>query len=91
ENFLVSERQKVKRYQQHYSNDYFWRTYAQQEIDYLEEADGVILAYEFKWNPRKRPRFPKNFLAAYPNAKTQIISRDNYLPFVLGERNIEAI
>ncbi|MEM9259590.1 MAG: ATP-binding protein, partial [Bacteroidota bacterium] len=91
ENFLVSERQKVKRYQQQYSNDYFWRTYAQQEIDYLEEADGGIQAYEFKWNPRKRHRFPKTFLAAYPNATTQIISRDNYLPFVLGERNFEAI
>lgn len=91
ENFLVSERQKVKRYHQHYSNDYFWRTYAQQEIDYLEEADGSIRAFEFKWNPRKRPRFPKNFLTAYPNAKTQVVSQDNYLPFVLGEQNIEAI
>ena len=85
ENFLVSERQKVKHYQGQYSNDYFWRTYTQQEIDYLEESDGVINAYEFKWNPSKRAKFPKSFLEAYPNAQTQIINQHNFLPFVLGK------
>ncbi len=85
ENFLISERQKVKHYQGLYSNDYFWRTYKQQEIDYLEESDGIINAYEFKWNPRKRAKFPKSFLEAYPNAQTQTISQHNFLPFVLGK------
>lgn len=84
ENFLVSERQKVKHYHGSYSNDYFWRTYSQQEIDYIEESDGTINAYEFKWNPRKRVKFPASFLEAYPGARTQTISRQNFLPFVLG-------
>lgn len=80
----MSERQKVKHYQGSYSNDYFWRTYAQQEIDYLEEADGTIQAYEFKWNPRKAGKFPASFLAAYPGVTTHTVTRNNFLPFVLG-------
>lgn len=85
ENFLVSERQKVKHYQGHYSNDYFWRTYTQQEVDYIEESDGIIDAYEFKWSPQKRVKFPTSFLEAYPEARTAIINRQNFLPFVLGQ------
>ncbi|MEO0787617.1 MAG: DUF4143 domain-containing protein, partial [Bacteroidota bacterium] len=82
ENFLVSERKKSKHYGQHYSNDYFWRTYRQQEIDYIEEADGKLNAYEFKFNPRKKGRFPKSFLEAYPKTSTETINKSNFLPFV---------
>lgn len=85
ENFLVSERQKAKHYQGKYSNDYFWRTYSQQEIDYIEESDGKIRAYEFKWNPKKKGKFPASFRDAYPGAQTATISRENFIPFVLGE------
>ena len=59
ENFLVSERMKRNHYQKHYANSYFWRTRAQQEIDYLEESDGQLSAYEFKWNPKAKARFSK--------------------------------
>lgn len=89
ENFLVSERQKVKHYQGSYSNEYFWRTYAQQEIDYIEESDGVLHAYEFKWNPKQRPRFPKSFLEAYPRSVPYVVNRQNFLPFVLGQHGEE--
>lgn len=82
ENFLVSERQKLKHYRQLYSNDYFWRTYAQQEIDYVEESDGKLKAFEFKWNPKKSGRFPKSFLAAYPNTETATVTRNNFIPFI---------
>lgn len=82
ENFLVSERQKSKHYGGHYSNDYFWRTYRQQEIDYLEESDGTIKAFEFKYNPRKKGRFPASFLKAYSVAETMTVNRDNFLAFV---------
>ena len=86
ENFLVSERLKVRHYQQQYYHTYFWRTYQQQEIDYIEEEDGQLRAFEFKWNPRKRGRFPASFKKAYPNATTyRTVSRDNYIPFVLGK------
>ena len=86
ENFLVSERQKIKQYHQRYSNDYFWRTYTQQEIDYIEESDGLLHAFEFKWNARKRASFPKSFREAYPHAVTQTISQDNFIPFLSGDR-----
>ena len=38
ENF-IAERIKYNHYRQHYCNVYFWRTKAQQEIDYIEEAE----------------------------------------------------
>ena len=82
ENFLVAERQKLKHYSQQYANCYFWRTYTQQEIDYIEEADGKIRAYEFKWNPKKRGRMPKIFAAAYPNSEIVTVNRDNFVPFL---------
>ncbi len=85
ENFLVSERLKMKQYRQQYFNTYFWRTYSQQEIDYIEERDGTITAYEFKWNPTKRGRFPASFRDAYEGARTHTVNTDNYMPFVLGE------
>jgi len=47
ENFLVSERQKVLHYTGQWARTYFWRTHQQQEIDYLEEQDGMLRAWEF--------------------------------------------
>jgi len=58
ENFLVSERVKRNENIQYFSNSFFWRTTDQQEIDYIEEANGIIQAYEFKWSPLKIKRIP---------------------------------
>eukprot|EP01035_Chromulina_nebulosa_P040785 gene40785-55132_t len=52
ENFLVTERMKTLEYQRVFANRYFWRTHAQQEIDYIEERGGQLHAYEFKWNAK---------------------------------------
>jgi len=81
ENFLVSERVKHLHYNKKYVNQYFWRTKQQQEIDYLEEYDGKINAYEFKWNPGKTIRFSKTFLNNYNVEQTKIINSDNYWEF----------
>ncbi|SFU15874.1 hypothetical protein SAMN04489724_4485 [Algoriphagus locisalis] len=81
ENFLISERLKTNAYQGRFANTYFWRTHDQAEIDYLEETDGILKAYEFKWKERK-VRFPSSFLEAYPNNETSIISRENFEGFV---------
>lgn len=81
ENFLISERLKNNAYQGRFVNTHFWRTHDQAEIDYLEEADGILKAYEFKWK-EKKVRFPASFLEAYPNNETTIISRDNFEGFV---------
>ena len=53
ENFFISERIKRNHYQQHYCNIYFWRTKSQLEIDYIEEQNGQMTAFEMKWNPKK--------------------------------------
>jgi len=82
ENFMVSERKKHLIYNGIYSGCYFWRTRQQQEIDYIEERGGTLFAYEFKWNARKKARFSKTFLKAYPESETQVITPDNYWEFV---------
>lgn len=79
ENFMVSERIKRNRHHKLFCNEYFWRTTEQQEIDYIEEYDGRLFAYEFKWNPTKAVRAPKTFLNAYPEATFQTIHPKNYL------------
>jgi predicted AAA+ superfamily ATPase len=83
ENFLVSERLKLLHYQDIDAKRYFWRTTQQQEIDYLEERQGKLYAYEFKWNPKARVRFPKTFLNAYPENETSCVSRENFETFTL--------
>ena len=81
ENFLVCERKKVLEYSRIHANIYFWRTTYQQEIDYVEEREGKLFAYEFKWNPRKRTKIPRRFLEGYPNAETEVIHPDNFYEF----------
>ena len=82
ENFLMSERQKFIHYHKIYCNQYFWRTHDNAEIDYVEEREGRLFAYEFKWKQGKA-RFPKSFKAAYTNYKLSEISVENYLDFLL--------
>jgi hypothetical protein len=66
-----------------YANPWFWRTQAQQEIDYLEEQDGRLSAYEFKWNPNAKTKQPKAFGIAYPESTFTVVHRDNFMDFVL--------
>lgn len=83
ENFIVAERMKYNEYYGHWCNTYFWRTQEQKEIDYLEEYDGKLHAYEFKYNHKKQVTVPKNFTAVYPDAEFNVITPDNIERFVL--------
>ncbi len=83
ENFLISERKKYLHYNQIYVNSYFWRTHNQQEIDYIEERDGKVYAFEFKWNKSKIVKFPKAFIENYPDNETQLITPENYTDFII--------
>jgi len=85
ENFLVSERFKRNQYAESHANPWFWRTQAQQEIDYIEEQDGHLSAYEFKWNPSAKTKQPKVFQAAYPDSSFNVIHRDNFSGFLLHQ------
>jgi uncharacterized protein len=82
ENYLVSERLKHNAYTNSLAQPYFWRTYDQQELDWLEVANGQLSAYEFKFSPTTRVRFPKGFTTAYPDATVQVVNPDNYLDFI---------
>ena len=82
ENFLFMERLKTKSYRRIFSNDYFWRTYDQQEVDLVEDRDGKLYAYEFKWNPRK-VKAPKAWADAYPDSEFRVISKENFLEFLI--------
>jgi len=81
ENFLVSERRKQNIYKDTFTKMYFWRTQQQQEIDFVEEKDGGISAFEFKWKDKKT-KLPKKFIEAY-NANEFVINRENFREFVI--------
>jgi len=83
ENFMISERRKYIDYQSVYSNVYFWRTHSQQEIDYLEERDGKLHAFEFKWNMNKKSKVPSLFATAYADFEFNVVTPVNYLDFIL--------
>ena len=82
ENFVVSERMKFLRHSGIDTTMYFWRTTQQQEIDLIEEAESMLSAYEIKWQKRK-VRFSRTFLNAYPDCKMHIIMKDNVEDFLL--------
>jgi uncharacterized protein len=78
ENFLISERQKLLSNHGFYGKTYFWRTNRGQEIDYIEEINGKVHAFEFKWNPKSKSKFPKSFIETYQPTLTQTIHKENF-------------
>jgi len=83
ENYLISERFKWISYSGIWSNQYFWRTFDNQEIDYIEESDGLISAFEFKWNSKAKAKSQKLFKEQYPNNSLKIINKDNFEEYLL--------
>ncbi|MEK7061466.1 MAG: ATP-binding protein [Patescibacteria group bacterium] len=81
ENYLVSERLKKQEYKQIYSSNYFWRTWEGQEIDWVEERDGKIYGFEFKWK-KSSVKAPSQWLNTYSNATFQTVNQENYLEFI---------
>jgi hypothetical protein len=82
ENFLFTERIKTRHYLGIYANAFFWRTYDQKEIDLIEERDGNLYAYEFKWKAKKTVP-PKLWTNTYPDSDFRVIDRENYMDFLL--------
>ena len=81
ENFLIADRMKFLAYHHRIANRYFWRTTQQQEIDYLEESNGQLTAYEFKWQDSK-VKTPAGFLNSY-NTTVKAITRSNFRTFLM--------
>lgn len=78
ENFCISERLKYNHNNRRFVNTYFWRTYDQQEIDYIEEVDGKFHCFEFKYTLHTKSKFPKIFQETYPESAFKVISPENF-------------
>ena len=77
ENYMISERLKCQEYNRLSSNNYFWRTYEKQEIDWVEERGGSLFAFEFKWKESK-VKIPTQWKKAYPDSSFEVINKDNF-------------
>ena len=77
ENYMISERLKYQSYHRMAVNNYFWRTYDKQEIDLIEERDGKLFAYEFKWK-NKKSRIPAAWQKSYTDFSFQVFDHANY-------------
>jgi predicted AAA+ superfamily ATPase len=82
ENYLAVERVKKQNYLKIKTNNYFWRTYDQQELDWLEEKGEELAGFEFKWSETKKVKIPAAFAKAYPDATFEVINKSNYLDFI---------
>jgi len=82
ENFCILERLKYQSYHKIYSNNYFWRTYEGAEMDLIEEREGKLYAYEFKWSDKKKIKEPL-FLKDYKESSFSLISPKNLKGFTI--------
>ncbi len=82
ENLLISERKKQNLYKNTFARMYFWRTKQQQEVDFVEEKNGKIYGFGFKWKTKSKLKLPKTFVQTY-NAETKIIDNNNFREFVV--------
>lgn len=85
ENYLVVERHKGLDLAGRHANRWFWRTHDRQEIDLVEEENGRLSSWEFKWSAPRRDSVPSAWRMGYPNAGYQVIHRDNHLPFIIPD------
>ncbi|MCC6412751.1 MAG: hypothetical protein IT270_13890, partial [Saprospiraceae bacterium] len=79
---IISERLKMQEYTGLAVNNFFWRTYDQQEIDWVEEREGQLFGYELKWS-KPTAKTPSAWKTAYPEAQFKVIHPGNFLEFVL--------
>jgi len=84
ENYFIAERIKFNHYNNKYVKSYFWRSFQQQEIDLVECENGLLTAYEMKWNPRKNSKIPKTFMANYELKDSFTVSPNNYFDYLMN-------
>ncbi len=83
ENYIIMERIKKQAYDNIFSTNYFWRTYSQQEIDWVEDHQGELHAYEIKWNAAAKVKEPTAWRTGYPDSHFSVINQANYLNFIV--------
>jgi predicted AAA+ superfamily ATPase len=82
ENFMYVERIKASHYSGRSANVYFWRTYDQKEIDMIEEREGKLFGYEFKWQDQIKNATKREFMETYKNSEVQTITSENFESFL---------
>ncbi|RPH28476.1 MAG: ATP-binding protein [Bacteroidales bacterium] len=85
ENFFVCERLKMNHYNRNFVNTYFWRTYDQQEIDYIEEQSGKLTLFECKYKATKKVKIPNIFIETYPNCEFNVVAKENFWEYLNKE------
>ena len=81
ENFCILERMKINQLKGIPVKKYFWRTYNEEEVDYIEEYNGQFFGYEFKYS-KDTFKTPKAFLDLYNNTEVKLVNKKNYLQFL---------
>ena len=81
ENFFIVERMKFLKNAGKDKNIYFWRTFQNQEIDYLEEENNLFHAFEIKWSKTKA-KLPDIFRSTYPLKQFTVVQPKNYRDFL---------
>lgn len=82
ENFFICERLKLNHYKRNFVNTYFWRTYDQLEIDYIEEQSGKLTLFECKYKAFKKVKIPNIFLETYPNCEFNVVAKENFWEYL---------
>ena len=85
ENFCLNERQKEQQRTRKYVKQFYWRNRSKQEIDLIEESDGGIRAFEFKYTSAKQVNIPKTFSELYPGTGIDVINRGNFVSHMSAE------
>lgn len=86
ENFLMVERRKVNAYSEKFVNSYFWRTYDRKEIDLIEEHNGRLDGYEFKWKGDIKISTVNAFTGTYPNSRVKTVNMGNFEDFLIPRK-----
>lgn len=81
ENFLISERIKKNEYRQSLAQLFFWRTKNKQEIDLIENVNGKIYGFEFKWKSKTKIKTPVSFIESY-QTDFKVITNENFREFL---------
>ena len=76
ENYCILERLKARLNNNLYGNVHYWRS-PESELDYIEQYDGGIHAYEIKWQ-KQTTNPPQRFITQFPEATFTAITKNNF-------------
>ena len=76
------ERLKTQEYKEIIKQNYFWRSFSQKEVDWVEVRNQRLRALEFKFKKSSKNKMPKEFIKFYNPVSFEFIDRDNWLELV---------